>query len=193
VNAVFVADLLDAFGSEREVTVLDLGAGTAQIPIELCRRAANMRVVAVDAAESMLAVARENIAAAGLSERIELVLADAKALPFSSGSFAAVVSNSIAHHIAEPAAVIGEGVRVAAPGGLLFHRDLCRPRDEVELEKLVATYAGGATAYQQKLFGDSLRAALLAAEVQQLVVQFGFAAETVRMSSDRHWTWKAHN
>ena len=68
--------------------------------------------------------------AAGLAERIELVLADAKRLPFPDGAFPAVISNSIVHHIAEPADVLAEAVRVATPGGLQFHRDLCRPNDE---------------------------------------------------------------
>ena len=130
VNAVFVTDLLDAItdwslhGESKTATVqstcddvLDLGAGTGQIPIELCHRIPDVRVVAVDAAESMLAVARENVAAAGLADRIELVLADAKRLPFPAASFPVVISNSIVHHIAEPAGVLAEAVRVADAGG----------------------------------------------------------------------------
>lgn len=191
VNAQFVADLLAVLDADRSQTILDLGAGTAQIPIELCRRAPYVRVVAVDAAEHMLAVGRENVAAADLSERIELVHSDAKRLPFESGRFACVVSNSIVHHIAEPQTVIAEIVRVAAPGGRLFQRDLCRPRDEMTLERLVTEYAGEATPYQRELFADSLRAALSLAEVQQLVSQFGFSANDAQMTSDRHWTWSA--
>jgi hypothetical protein len=55
----------------------------------------------------------------------------------------------------------------------------------------VATYAGDATSYQKKLFADSLRAALTLDEAQSLVAGFGVSAETVRMTSDRHWTWMA--
>jgi ubiquinone/menaquinone biosynthesis C-methylase UbiE len=191
VNAQFVADLIGGLQPSAVLTVLDLGAGTAQIPIELCRGAADVRVVAVDAAESMLAVARENVTRAGLTERIEFVLADAKRLPFASGRYPVVISNSIVHHIAEPQLVIGEAVRVAAPGGLLFHRDLARPQDEKTLESLVSTYAGDATSYQQKLFAASLRAALTLSEIQQLVAELGFPPRTVQMTSDRHWTWAA--
>jgi ubiquinone/menaquinone biosynthesis C-methylase UbiE len=196
VNTLFVTDLVDALKPHvvcrtPRLEILDLGAGTAQIPIELCRRVADVCVVAIDAAEHMLAVARENVAAAGLAGRIELRHADAKRLPFVDGQFPVVTSNSILHHIAEPAAAIVEAVRVTARGGLLFHRDLCRPNHETELEKLVETYAGDATPYQQKLFADSLRAALTVAEMQALVAQYGFAPHAVRMTSDRHWTWVA--
>ncbi len=202
VNAVFVADLVEAVANwslKRPVqsvdaaplVALDLGVGTGQIPIELCRRVPQVRVVAVDAAESMLALARENVAAAGLAGRIELVLADAKRLPFQAASFPVVISNSIVHHIAEPAGVLAEAVRVLAPGGLLFHRDLGRPRSDTELERIVAKYAADATPYQKKLFSESLRAALTLKEVQSLVSSLGFAPATVHMTSDRHWTWAA--
>jgi ubiquinone/menaquinone biosynthesis C-methylase UbiE len=190
VNAQFVTDLLQSL-SDWSTPILDLGAGTAQIPIELCRRAPHVRITAVDAAESMLALARENIADAGLSGRIELVLADAKTLPFPVAAFPAVISNSILHHIAEPQQVIAEALRVAEPGGLQFHRDLCRPEDEAQLNRIVTIYAGAANAYQQKLFGDSLRAALTVEEVRDFVAAFGFARETVQTTSDRHWTWVA--
>jgi ubiquinone/menaquinone biosynthesis C-methylase UbiE len=201
VNAVFITDLLAVLSDwslKRPVQsvamplyILDLGAGTAQIPIELAHCAPTLHITAVDAAESMLALARKNIAAAGLTDRIDLVLADAKRLPFDTPTFLVVISNSIVHHIAEPRAAIAEAIRVTAAGGLLFHRDLARPNDEAQLQRLVDTYAGNATAYQRKLFADSLRAALTADEMSDLVATFGFARDTVRMTSDRHWTWLA--
>jgi ubiquinone/menaquinone biosynthesis C-methylase UbiE len=205
VNAVFVNDLLTALSGwslQRPVApptllqhprILDLGAGTAQIPIGLARRAPNVHITAVDAALSMLALARTNIAAAGLTDRIDLTLADAKRLPFTSDSFPVVISNSIVHHLPEPRSAIAEAIRVAAPGGLLFHRDLARPDDEPTVQQLVVIYAAESTPYQRNLFADSLRAALTADEMSEIVASFGFDRDTVRMTSDRHWTWVATN
>jgi ubiquinone/menaquinone biosynthesis C-methylase UbiE len=190
VNSQFVSDLLEATMNS-SLKVLDLGAGTAQIPIELARRAVHAHITAIDSAPSMLTIARTNVAAANVTNRVVPVLADAKHLPFTDNSFSIVVSNSILHHIAEPGAVVSEAVRVTTLGGLLFHRDLARPSDEAELRHLVETYAGGATPYQRKLFSDSLRAALTLDEVREMVVRFGFAHDTVQMTSDRHWTWSA--
>jgi ubiquinone/menaquinone biosynthesis C-methylase UbiE len=196
VNAQFVTDLfatLAAWLLQRpgllDTDILDLGAGTAQIPIELCQRAPHAHVTAVDAAESMLELAIENIADARLNDRIKPVLADAKRLPFHAESFAVVISNSIMHHIPEPRQVIAEALRVADPAGLQFHRDLARPHDESLLNHLVMTYAGAATPYQRKLFANSLRAALSLEEIRNLVAEFGFAPDNVQMTSDRHWTW----
>lgn len=189
VNRVFVADFLAAWDGRGPV--LDVGTGTAQIPIELCRQHAAAEVVAVDLAEHMLAVGRDNVRRAGLEGRIRLQRCDAKGLPFESGAFAAVISNSIVHHIPEPKQVLEEMVWVAAPGGLLFVRDLLRPADEKTLAALLGLYAADANVHQRQMFADSLRAALTLEEVRALVRTLGFAPESVQQTSDRHWTWTA--
>jgi ubiquinone/menaquinone biosynthesis C-methylase UbiE len=191
VNRIFVADLRAAGLRPEAGEILDLGTGTALIPIKLCRREPNARVRAVDAARHMLDVARKNLEAAGLSERIRLELIDAKRLPYAQGQFTAVISNSIVHHMAEPLSVLAEAWRVAAPGGLIFFRDLFRPDNEATLQRLVATYAAGANAHQQQMFADSFRAALRVEEMQALVAELGGDPRGVRATSDRHWTWTA--
>lgn len=193
VNRRFVEDLLACVGplATEPLEVLDLGCGTAQIPIELCRRAPAWRVVAVDAAASMLDVARTNAVGAGLADRIQLQRVDAKRLPYPGSWFPLVVSNSMVHHIPNPGTVLAEAVRVTADGGRLFFRDLARPGDETALEQLVATYAAGCNDHQRQLFADSLRAALTVAEVRALVAAFRFDPATVQATSDRHWTWAA--
>jgi ubiquinone/menaquinone biosynthesis C-methylase UbiE len=188
VNRVFVADFLA--GARPAGPILDVGAGTAQIPIELCRQLPAARVTAIDLAEHMLEVGRGNVRTAGLDAHIHLQRCDAKQMPFADGSFAAVISNSIVHHIPEPLAVLREMGRVLTRGGILFVRDLLRPDDDAAVRHLVTTYAGDANAHQRQMFDDSLRAALTLEEVRALVGQLGFALETVRQTSDRHWTWR---
>jgi ubiquinone/menaquinone biosynthesis C-methylase UbiE len=190
VNRVFTADFL-AFHARPTGTFLDVGTGTAQIPIELCRTATGFDVLAIDAADHMLSLARANIDRAALAARVRVEKADAKRLPYASGSFAAILSNSIVHHIPDPFEAIAEMARVCAPGGVVFVRDLVRPPGEVTLKLLVDTYAAGANDHQRKLFADSLRAALTLPEIQSLVAQLGFPRGTVRQTSDRHWTWAA--
>lgn len=190
VNRVFTADFL-CFHPKPTGTLLDVGTGTAQIPIELCRTILGFDILAIDAAQHMLTLARANIDRASLESRIRIEKADAKQLPHPNGSFAAIISNSIVHHIPDPFEAIAEMVRVCAPGGAVFVRDLLRPPSEATLKWLVDTYAAGANDHQRKLFADSLRAALTLSEVQTLVAQLGFPPGTVRQTSDRHWTWAA--
>lgn len=186
VNQQFVDDLLAA--GEIKGDILDLGTGTALIPIELCKRAADCRVMAVDAATSMLDLARYNVEIAGLGLRIQLAHVDAKQMPFADGMFHVVMSNSIIHHIPQPLAALREAARVVAPGGLLFFRDLLRPDSETELEHLVATYTGNENSHAQQMFRASLHAALTLDEIRALAEQIGVPGEKVTPTSDRHWT-----
>jgi ubiquinone/menaquinone biosynthesis C-methylase UbiE len=189
VNRLFVDDFLAGWAGTGPV--LDVGTGTAQIPIVLCRRHPTAEVVGIDLAEEMLRVGRENVSRAGLAGRIRLERVDAKAMPYPSDRFGAVMSNSIVHHIPEPSRALSEMVRVARPGAVLFVRDLLRPPDRATLGHLVRCYAGEANAHQQKMFADSLHAALTLDEVRALVGALGFAPETAQPTSDRHWTWSA--
>jgi ubiquinone/menaquinone biosynthesis C-methylase UbiE len=198
VNQSFVEDLL-AFAaslkppnSDLELgDVLDLGTGTALIPIELCRQHESCRVMAVDLAASMLDLAVYNIEASSMTQRITLSQADAKQLGFDDGIFDVVMSNSIVHHIPEPSGCLEQMVRVTSDGGIIFVRDLMRPDDLETLESLVETYAGEETEYSRKMFRDSLQAALSLAEIQQMGSELGFDPGTVQATSDRHWTWTA--
>ena len=206
VNRVFVDDLLTFCRRTREssdrslttsateviafpyLNVLDVGTGTALIPIELCCREVACHITAIDLAAEMLKLADINIARAGLASRIQAERIDAKHLPYAVGSFDAVISNSIVHHIPEPRAVFTEMRRVLRSGGVLFVRDLLRPQSLAEVEHLVATYAGRENAHSQQLFRDSLHAALSLVEVRELAVDAGLAAAGVQQTSDRHWT-----
>ncbi len=189
VNARFVADFLAAHGPNRGGEILDVGTGPARLPIALCRADRLVRVFGVDLAMPMLDLARRNVADAGLTDRIRFGRGDAKGLPFSDGRFEAVVSNTIIHHIPDPAPALAEMVRLVAPGGTLMVRDLARPSDEAELDALVDRHAASEPVAARNLFRESLHASLTLDEVRAIVVGLGLAADDIALTSDRHWTW----
>ena len=196
VNAVFVTDLLAAFPEattvvDEAIAILDIGTGTAQIPIELCRRCPAARVMAIDLAAAMLHLGRSNVEVAGFTNQIRLDRIDAKQLPYADGQFRLVMSNSIVHHIPDPSGVLCEASRVLAAGGLVFVRDLLRPADDAKVNHLVATYTAGANDHQRQLFDQSLRAALSLDEARELAASAGFSRDVVTQTSDRHWTLAA--
>ena len=188
-NRQFVDDLLARCPEPRDV--LDVGTGTAQIPVVLCRRVDSCRVMAADLARAMLELARYNIEVAGLIGRIQLDRSDAKRMPYRDGMFDVVISNGTLHHFADPTAVLAESLRVTCGGGLLFFRDLLRPNSSEAVDKLVSTYAGHEEEHARKMFDDSLRAAFSVEEIQAFVAALGFSSDSVYASSDRHWTWHA--
>ncbi|MEK6249365.1 MAG: class I SAM-dependent methyltransferase [Planctomycetales bacterium] len=187
VNRQFVDDLLEA--ASWKGRVLDLGTGTAQIPIELCRRARECEVLGIDMSVNMLNLGQSNVEAARLSDRVTLERVDAKQLPYPDQTFSAVISNSIVHHIAQPQVVLAEAIRVTRQGGTLFWRDLLRPTDDSAVNGLVHRYAANENPHQRQLFDDSLRAALSLNEIRAIVAELGFDPMGVHTTSDRHWTW----
>ncbi len=191
VNRALVDDLLE-FAQQHDHSlgdVLDLGTGTALIPIELCKSDPDCRVMAIDMAVHMLDLARYNLQANGMTQRIMLAQVDAKRMPYSDGMFTTVISNSIIHHIPDPQECVSELVRVTAPGGLIFVRDLLRPKDDATVKQLVEQYSGQENEHSQQMFEDSLRAALSLEEIRDLVARFDFDRQSVRQTTDRHWTW----
>ena len=148
-------------------------------------------MVAIDMAEEMLKLGRQNIVAADFENRIQLERADGKKLPYADRAFDAVISNSIVHHIPEPRSVLAEALRVVRPGGLVFFRDLLRPDDDADVRRLVETYAAAANHHQRALFDASLRAALSLDEIRKLLASLRRLHDTVQATSDRHWTWSA--
>ena len=199
VNQLFVDDFLQtlknlaadnsAGNTSQQPQIVDLGTGTAQIPIQLLKAWPECGPVsACDLSMEMLRLANRNITAAGCDGRIHSVFCDAKQLPFASQSVDICLSNSIIHHIPEPVAVIAEVARCLKPGGLIFFRDLLRPTSAADVNQLVETYAGQEQPHAQKMFRESLHAALTVDEVQRLFQAVGLHNIDVRQTSDRHWT-----
>ncbi|MCA9055006.1 MAG: class I SAM-dependent methyltransferase [Planctomycetaceae bacterium] len=195
VNTRFVEDLLDWMLHKNERagfalsgTFLDVGVGTAQIPIELATRTSTLRIQGIDLAQEMLQLARRNAVAAQVSERILLDRVDAKQTGYADAAFDGVISNSIVHHIPEPGFVFAELWRVLKPAGVFFVRDLLRPETNDQVEHFVATYTAGETPHQQQLFRQSLHAALTVDEIADLIAPLGLPRTAVQQTSDRHWT-----
>jgi ubiquinone/menaquinone biosynthesis C-methylase UbiE len=188
VNTRFVEDLIA--GGLVGPDVIDLGTGTALIPVILCQRLPQLRVMAVDAAVNMLEVARYNIELDSMLERIQLSLMNASDLNrFQPEMFDTVISNSLIHHLPEPIHAIRNSLRLVKTGGRIFMRDLLRPENEAKVEALVALHAATEPAASQQTLRQSLHAALTLSEVQELLSQCGVAPESVCQTSDRHWTW----
>ncbi|QDV53792.1 class I SAM-dependent methyltransferase [Gimesia fumaroli] len=198
VNRLFADDVLELIAAQqanggsdpdsKDMTILDLGTGTALIPIELCKRNERLKIVATDLATEMLRVAEVNLQQAQLRHLVTLERADAKQLPCADHCFDGVISNSLIHHVPEPESAFHEIVRVIKPGGFLLVRDLLRPDSSAELERLVELYAGEANPHQRQMFHDSLHAALTLEEVQVLLTASGLPPSTAQITSDRHWT-----
>jgi ubiquinone/menaquinone biosynthesis C-methylase UbiE len=167
--------------------IADLGSGNAKIPLAMCPLLPGAaRVCAVEMSAEMLAVAARNRTRDGVV--LQLVVADAKRVPFADRSVGMVTSNSLVHHIPDPRAVFQEIARIARPGAPILIRDLVRPETQGALESLVEAHAAGWSPLQRTLFSDSLHAALTLEEVRELLDECGLSDVTVAQITDRHWS-----
>ena len=181
----------DAIGLLRGIEapyVLDVGTGTAQIPVMMLKKHATMKIVACDLAQEMLRVAARNVAQAGVSDRCQLARLDGKALRLPAQKFDLVMCNSTAHHVPEPITLFREIARLVKPQGAILVRDLYRPETMDAAWATVNRVAAGESARQKQLFFDSLCAALSLSEVRELVAKTGLERMKVELCSDRHWT-----
>ena len=186
VNRGFVDRFRTAFPDLAGSRVVDLGCGPGDIAIRLARVLPALAVTAVDASVPMLDLARAAMREAGLERTLRLVGARLPALPFRSGSFDAVIANSLLHHLAEPTVFWREVQRLGRPRAGVLVMDLCRPDSPSHARERVELHAGGESPLLKQDFYNSLRAAFTPAEVaRQLARQL--PQLTCRVVSDRHW------
>jgi demethylmenaquinone methyltransferase/2-methoxy-6-polyprenyl-1,4-benzoquinol methylase len=95
---------------------------------DLAWRRAALREAALPPGGSLLDVAQERLARAGLGGRFALVQGDALALPFPDGAFDAVVSAFMMRNVADVPRAFEEQARVVRPGGRVVCLELAWPR-----------------------------------------------------------------
>jgi demethylmenaquinone methyltransferase / 2-methoxy-6-polyprenyl-1,4-benzoquinol methylase len=106
-------------GRER---VLDLCTGTGDLAIAAMAGQGSpgaARVIGVDFAPAMLAIAREKVARVAATSRVALVRADATRIPAANESVDAVTIAFGIRNVEDPAAACAEMRRVLRPGGRL--------------------------------------------------------------------------
>lgn len=170
--------------------VLDVGTGTARIPILIAQQRPAWEITGIDLAQSMLDIGKKNIAQANLEKQIHLEAVDAKQMIYTDAQFDLVLSNSLLHHLPNPLPFLKELNRVLKPNGGILLRDLLRPRSADMINDIVEQIAEDYTRHQKQLFRDSLYAAFTLEEIEELMQKAGIEQAKIYQSSERHWTVK---
>ena len=162
-----------AFAELREGdVVLDLGSG-AGIDILLAGKKVGPRgrAIGIDMTDEMIAKARENIAAAGLSN-VEVRKGIIEALPVETASVDWVISNCVINLSPDKPRVFAEIARVLKPGGRMSVSDIVVQELPEEVRRNKALYSScvaGAIGEEEYISG--LRAAgLVEVEVRERFV-----------------------
>ena len=148
-------------GESREpVTVLDVGAGAADIPLALARRFPNVRPIAFDLSDWMLSFA----------QGIPKIRGDVRRFPFRDRSVDFVIATHFFHHLTDDqiVATLREFARVARRG--IVVNDLLRNRRALFWIKLLTLRANR---YVKNDGPQSVRRAFTVPEIEALAGRAG--------------------
>jgi SAM-dependent methyltransferase len=108
-------------------TVLDIGAGTGFLSLEVAKKlTAGGSVIALDASADMLAQLAELSKTQGTNGTVRTLLADASDTGLADASVDVVVSSMVFHELSDPGEVAREIARVLKPGGSVVVADFRR-------------------------------------------------------------------
>ncbi|MEK6549632.1 MAG: class I SAM-dependent methyltransferase [Nitrospirota bacterium] len=185
-NQGFVARFLECYPDLKDVHVLDLGCGPADIPIRLARALPECRVTGVDGSAPMIALGREAVRAAGLADRITLRCERFQDMVLSEKADA-VISNSLLHHVPNALQFWYALRQLAKPGAVVLVMDLLRPDSPEEAQALVDRYAADEPAILRRDFYNSLLAAFTDDEVAAQLTEMNLSRLLIDVPDDRHW------
>ena len=185
-NQGFVARFLECYPDLKDVHVLDLGCGPADIPIRLARALPECQVTGVDGSAPMIALGREAVRAAGLADRITLQCERFQDMVLAEKADA-VISNSLLHHVPNALQFWYALRQLAKPGAVVLVMDLLRPDSPEEAQVLVDRYAAAEPAILRRDFYNSLLAAFTDDEVAAQLTEMNLSRLLIDVPDDRHW------
>jgi trans-aconitate 2-methyltransferase len=186
-DRAMVEALLVSHGPAIGRRILDLGCGPGNITFLLAERCPDASVLGVDGSAAMLAIAEaRRLEASQRSDSVRF-LEELLPCPSLAGErFSALVSNSLLHHLHDPALLWHSIAALAAPGAVVFVRDLRRPADEQALEDLVQRHAAGLHPIVRTDYRNSLRAAFTPREVEEQLATAGLQGLAVKEIDEQY-------
>jgi ubiquinone/menaquinone biosynthesis C-methylase UbiE len=183
-NTLFV-DALVRGAAPASRTVVDLGCGPGDLTIQLAQALPGMSFTAVDGSAPMIALARAAVTRAKLDGRVTLVQERLQALPLPAGTFDAVLSKDLLHHLPDPAVLWSTVARLGRPGAHVCVMDLVRPDTPERARAIVDAVVAHADEILRQDFYNSLLAAFTLDEVRGQLAAAGLDLRVDKVS-DRH-------
>lgn len=183
----FIHLFKNTFGQNISGYVLDLGCGHGDITRRFARAYPHCIVHGVDGSETMIRYGRRILTEAkDIGNRIELFQGVLPNIILPQSRYDAIISNSLLHHLHNPAILYETMKRYAAPGAPVLIMDLKRVKTIEEAHDLASRYVSNEPEILKRDFYNSLLAAF---EVEEIITQLQEAKLghlTVKVISDHH-------
>lgn len=145
---------LTSFDVNKTKVLLDVATGTADVAILAAKKLKPEQIKGIDISEGMLKVGREKIKAEKLENIIELMEADAEAIPFADNVFDGATVAFGVRNFENLEKGLLEIARVLKPGGKLVILEFSRPKSFI-IAPLYKFYMHVATPFFGNLFAKN--------------------------------------
>ncbi len=108
-------------------SLLDVATGTADVAIMAAKSLRPTSIVGIDISSGMLEIGQQKIQEKGLTQTIQLMLADSEAMPFEDNKFDAVTVAFGVRNFQDLRKGLTEILRVLKPGGKLMVLEFSKP------------------------------------------------------------------
>ncbi|WP_280246789.1 class I SAM-dependent methyltransferase [Nocardia abscessus] len=138
-----------------EQAVLELGCGAGLLTAAILQSQPAAVVTALDSSESMLAMARRQVA--HFADRVSLCRGDLRDSAWCSGRYGAVVTSLAVHHLDDEAKrdLMRAVYDLLVPGGVFVQADLIRPATPATTTLAAATWDASVADQSVELFGNN--------------------------------------
>lgn len=184
-SAPFGLLLLEHVQIKRGITILDVGAGTGFLSMELAQRCgSDALVIALDLWGSAITRLRRKLDALQIGN-VHPVMGDAGKIPLSDRSVEVMVSNLGINNFEKPESALNECYRVGKPGGRLVLTTSLVGHMQAFYDIFRATLLDLGLEAQLTAFDEHVRHRGTVASVSEMLAQAGFEVTHVRTDTFR--------
>ena len=159
--------------------VLEVAPGPGYLAVEVAKLA-RFQVTGLDISRTMVEIARENAAAAGVA--VDCQHGDATAMPFPDGSFDLIVCQAAFKNFRRPVSALDEMHRVLRPGGLAVIQDMRKEATTAEIDREVRSQELGAVNgfITRRILARLRNRAFSTVEFERLIAESRFSRSSLR-------------
>jgi len=166
---------------------LDMGCGSGDITRRFSLAYPDWKIDGIDGSQAMLTVAREMAINEGMEERLNFMKVLLPASPPPGCDYDLIFSNSLLHHLSDPAVFWASLADWSGQNTHVFVMDLLRPENPQQAQAMVQRYSAEEPEVLRTDFYNSLLASF---EPEEITEQLGTASLTqlqLEIASDRHF------
>jgi trans-aconitate methyltransferase len=166
---------------------LDMGCGSGDITRRFSLAYPDWKIDGIDGSQAMLTVAREMAIDEGMEERLNFMKVLLPASPPPGCDYDLIFSNSLLHHLSDPAVFWASLADWSGQNTHVFVMDLMRPENPQQAQAMVQRYSAEEPEVLRTDFYNSLLASF---EPEEITEQLGTASLTqlqLEIASDRHF------